>query len=85
MASEEKTDTKQEKRGLDVTTVVKRLPLLFFYTLFANYFFMLFSLGFVASFVDLRGLENALPIYLWEFPVTFAILTWVLTRKRSSE
>jgi hypothetical protein len=66
-------------------TVVKRLPLFFFYSVFLNYFVMLFSLGFLATFVDMKDIKNALPIYLWEFPITFVILTWVLTRKRSSK
>ena len=85
MASDEKTDTKQEKRGLDVTTVVKRLPLLIISTVFVNYFIMLVTVAAMGSFIDIRIIGNALPIYLWEFPITFGILTWVLTRKRSTE
>ena len=85
MALDEKTDTKQEKRESDVMTVVKRLPLFFFYSLFANYFFTLVSLGIINSFFELRELlpdMNALPVYGILFPFTFGFMTWILSRKR---
>jgi hypothetical protein len=85
MASEEKIDAKQGKRSLDVMTVVKRLPLLILYTIFLNYIIMLFSVGLIASFIDLRTISNTLPIYMWELPLTFILLLWLMRKKNDDE
>lgn len=56
-----------------------------FSAIFANYLVMMVSLAIYAQFYEIRTIKSGLPIYLWEYPITFAFILWALTRKRNPE
>ena len=79
---------KVKKKKRDVTTTVKRLLVSLLYTIFCNYFVTLLSMAILSSFFDLRKLfedNNALPLYIALFPITFIMLSMIILKKRDEK
>jgi hypothetical protein len=67
--------------------VIRKILTSFFATIFVNYFVMMLTIGVTQSFIDFKklGYDNALPLYLIEFPLTFILMLWLMRKRNDDE